>query len=87
MAPTAAPTVAPKPTAAPTVAPTATPTAAPQPTAAPTQPPVTGETTWSESTIYNTGDTVVVNGVTYTAQWWTRGENPAKTGPWGVWKK
>ncbi|WP_425413898.1 carbohydrate-binding protein [Psychromonas hadalis] len=79
--PTAIPTVTP--TAIPTVTPTAVPTVTP--TAVPTVTP-TGDT-WNASTIYNSGDTVVVNGVTYKAQWWTKGENPTTTGTWGVWKK
>nr|WP_022942344.1 glycoside hydrolase family 19 protein [Psychromonas hadalis] len=87
--PTAIPTVTPTaiPTVTPTAIPTVTPTAVPTvtPTAVPTVTP-TGDT-WNASTIYNSGDTVVVNGVTYKAQWWTKGENPTTTGTWGVWKK
>ena len=26
------------------------------------------------------GDKVIVNGVTYEAQWWTQGENPTQSG-------
>lgn len=43
--------------------------------------------TWSGSTVYNTGDVVVHNGSTWTAGWWTQGEEPGTTGEWGVWKK
>ncbi|WP_028865239.1 glycosyl hydrolase family 18 protein, partial [Psychromonas aquimarina] len=34
------------------------------------------ETTWDADSIYNTGDTVIYNGVTYTAKWWTQGDVP-----------
>ncbi|MBK2107021.1 glycosyl hydrolase family 18 protein [Francisella philomiragia] len=42
--------------------------------------------TWKADGVYNKGDRVVVNGVTYEAQWWTQGENPTQTGQWGVWR-
>ena len=38
--------------------------------------------TWNTGTIYNSGDTVVYNGVTYTAQWWTKGETPGTSSVW-----
>ena len=38
------------------------------------------------SAIYNKGDTVVLNGTTYVAGWWTKGQEPGTTGEWGVWK-
>ncbi|MEC6907104.1 glycosyl hydrolase family 18 protein [Photobacterium piscicola] len=38
--------------------------------------------TWNADTIYNSGDTVVYNGVTYTAQWWTKGETPGTSSVW-----
>ena len=41
-----------------------------------------GDTTWSSTKIYNTGDTVVFNGVTYKAKWWTQGNQPDLGGPW-----
>lgn len=41
--------------------------------------------TWDASKVYNTGDQVVVNGVTYQAKWWNQGENPV-TGTSGVWE-
>lgn len=38
---------------------------------------------WYSDTIYLKGDQVVHHGVTYTAAWWTRGQEPgAKNGPW-----
>ncbi|RJG42577.1 hypothetical protein D1Z90_12600 [Motilimonas pumila] len=60
---------------------------APVVTPAPTQAPDAGNTTWNANSIYTSGDQVVVNGVTYEAQWWTQGKNPAESGQWGVWKK
>ncbi len=41
--------------------------------------------TWDASKVYNTGDQVVLNGVTYQAKWWNQGENPV-TGTTGVWE-
>lgn len=49
----------------------------------PKVPPV-DETTYDATKVYNTGDTVVYNGVKYTAQWWTKGETPGSS---AVWKK
>ncbi len=39
---------------------------------------------WYDDTIYNKGDQVIHNGITYTAKWWTRGEAPGKAH--GAWK-
>lgn len=39
---------------------------------------------WFSDTIYDKGDQVVYQGVTYTAQWWTRGEAPGSA--WGPWR-
>ncbi|PSW18553.1 spindolin [Photobacterium sanctipauli] len=47
----------------------------------PTQPPV-GNTAWSPSKAYNAGDTVTYQGQTYTAQWWTKGEQPGAASVW-----
>ncbi|MGF1701145.1 glycosyl hydrolase family 18 protein [Photobacterium makurazakiensis] len=41
-----------------------------------------GNTTWDADTIYNTGDTVVFDGVQYTAKWWTKGEQPGTSSAW-----
>ncbi|PQJ89282.1 MULTISPECIES: chitinase [Aliivibrio] len=41
--------------------------------------------TWDAGKVYNTGDQVVVDGVTYQAKWWNQGENPV-TGTTGVWE-
>lgn len=35
-------------------------------------------TTWKESEVYTKGDTVTVEGTTYEAKWWTKGDNPSK---------
>ncbi|WP_298774224.1 immunoglobulin-like domain-containing protein [uncultured Shewanella sp.] len=42
--------------------------------------------TWLSTRIYNLNDTVSHAGQTWTAQWWTQGEEPNTTGEWGVWK-
>ena len=41
-----------------------------------------GTDTWDSSKIYNTGDTVVYNDVTYKANWWTKGERPDQSAAW-----
>ena len=68
---------------------TATPVITPTPivTPTPTVTPTPGNSSWDENTVYNGGDTVVVEGITYKAGWWTRGENPMLSGEWGVWKQ
>ncbi|KXF83096.1 glycosyl hydrolase family 18 protein [Enterovibrio coralii] len=40
------------------------------------------DSNWDPSAIYNTGDKVVHNGVEYTAQWWTQGEEPGVAAVW-----
>lgn len=40
------------------------------------------ETTWDANTAYNTGDTVLFEGVTYTAKWWTKGDSPKTSSTW-----
>lgn len=42
----------------------------------------TGDTTWSASTVYTGGDTVVYQGGKYRAKWWTKGDQPDQGGPW-----
>ncbi|KXO13648.1 Chitinase [Moritella sp. JT01] len=42
---------------------------------------------WQADTVYVGGDKVTHNGSTWTAQWWTKGEEPGTTGEWGVWRK
>ncbi|MCP3697572.1 MAG: carbohydrate-binding protein, partial [Aliivibrio sp.] len=41
--------------------------------------------TWDADKVYNTGDQVIVNGVTYQAKWWNQDDNPA-TSTTGVWE-
>ncbi|WP_462172983.1 glycosyl hydrolase family 18 protein [Pseudoalteromonas xiamenensis] len=41
-----------------------------------------GDTTWSATAVYNTGDVVKYNGVEYKAKWWTQGDRPDQGGPW-----
>lgn len=42
---------------------------------------------WDASTIYVRNDYVSYNGHVYRAKWWTKGENPEKSGQWDVWQK
>ncbi|ELR67908.1 Chitinase [Photobacterium marinum] len=42
---------------------------------------------WDANTPYDKGDRVVVNGVTYEAKYWTKGDDPEKSGEWGPWMK
>ncbi|MGF1740091.1 lytic polysaccharide monooxygenase [Vibrio profundum] len=41
---------------------------------------------WSATQIYEANDVVLHNGKTWTAHWWTQGEEPGATGQWGVWR-
>lgn len=53
-----------------------------------TTPPTDScKTVWQASLVYLKGDTVTWNGKVWQAQWWTQGDNPADSGPWGVWQK
>ncbi|USD66119.1 glycosyl hydrolase family 18 protein [Vibrio sp. SCSIO 43136] len=40
---------------------------------------------WDSNTIYLNGDVVTWAGSEYSAKWWTKGEDPSKSGQWGVW--
>ncbi|MGW5210120.1 lytic polysaccharide monooxygenase [Streptomyces sp. NPDC004051] len=42
--------------------------------------------TWNAGAVYNNGDTVIHNGRTYRAKWWTTNEQPGAAGDWGVWE-
>ena len=42
---------------------------------------------WDASVAYNGGDRVSHQGKVYQAGWWTRGDNPASSGQWGVWQE
>ncbi|MFV0285840.1 MAG: carbohydrate-binding protein, partial [Demequina sp.] len=39
---------------------------------------------WDAGAVYLPGDAVSIDGVTYDAQWWTRGQEPGAS-PWGPW--
>ncbi|MCF7353886.1 lytic polysaccharide monooxygenase [Vibrio sp. CK2-1] len=41
-----------------------------------------GETTWDSAIAYNSGDVVLYNGVSYTAKWWTQGDQPDTSSAW-----
>ncbi|WP_305846162.1 glycosyl hydrolase family 18 protein [Photobacterium kishitanii] len=41
-----------------------------------------GGDTWSPTTEYSGGDSVLYNGITYVAQWWTKGETPGTAAVW-----
>ncbi|CAA0104668.1 Uncharacterised protein [BD1-7 clade bacterium] len=68
------------------------PTPRPGPTPEPTpgngkdKPADSNPQAWGAGSTYNGGDVVIYNGKTWTAQWWTRGEEPGSTGKWGVWR-
>ena len=51
-----------------------------------TPPPTQPDNAWSADSTYEQGDVVTHNGRSWTAQWWTRGEEPGTTGDWGVWR-
>ncbi|WP_402468894.1 lytic polysaccharide monooxygenase [Isoptericola aurantiacus] len=60
----------------------------PTPTPDPTDPTDPGDCeapAWDSAAVYLGGDQVSVDGRTYQAQWWTRGEDPTASGQWGVW--
>lgn len=42
----------------------------------------TAPTTWSATTVYLEGDTVLFEGIEYTAKWWTQGEQPGIAEVW-----
>jgi hypothetical protein len=52
----------------------------------PSQGGATGGTTWDASKVYTGGETVVYNGKTYRAKWWTQGDVPGST-QWGPWER
>ncbi|UXY13690.1 glycosyl hydrolase family 18 protein [Chitiniphilus purpureus] len=75
----------PTPTSVPTHTPTPTLTP-PQPSRTPTPPAGVCYTAWNSNDTYTGGQRVTYNGVNYEAKWWTKGDNPAQSGDWGVWK-
>ncbi len=69
--------------------PTPTPTLPPGATPTPTPTPPPGQCSapaWDPSTVYVGGNVVSHNGHLWRAKWWTQGEEPGTTGPWGVWE-
>lgn len=53
----------------------------------PTPTPVASSVpAWNSASTYTAGQKVTQNGMTYKAQWWTQGENPATSGAFGAWK-
>jgi len=44
-----------------------------------------GTAVWTASRVFIAGDVVEHDGVTYTAQWWTRNQEPGSS-PWGPWQ-
>lgn len=42
---------------------------------------------WDSAAVYNTGDIVSWAGKEWTAQWWTKGQDPSQSGQWGAWKE
>ncbi|HWD02838.1 MAG TPA: chitinase [Amycolatopsis sp.] len=58
----------------------------PQSSTPPTTPPGTCTAPeWQKTSVYVGGNSVSHNGHSYTAKWWTQGEEPGTTGPDGVW--
>lgn len=72
----------------PTPTPTPDPTTTPDPTPTPTPDPTDGPDAdaWDAGAVYVKDDEVVHGGIVWRAQWWTQGEEPGTTGPWGVWR-
>ena len=42
---------------------------------------------WDANATYNGGDKVTWDKREWQAKWWTQGENPSQSGPWGVWEE
>ena len=49
--------------------------------------PTCDVTPWDAAGTFNTGDIVQHNGKSWKAGWWTQGQEPGKTGEWGVWQE
>ncbi|KHT65615.1 chitinase [Photobacterium gaetbulicola] len=41
-----------------------------------------GVTTWDPNQVYNTGDSVMFEGIKYIAKWWTKGDQPGTSSAW-----
>jgi chitinase len=50
-------------------------------------PPLTCDNAWDASAVYTGGDQVSQAGKVWEAKWWTKGDEPSKSGEWGVWKE
>ncbi|PKF61976.1 chitinase [Psychromonas sp. psych-6C06] len=50
------------------------------------QPNCSGAPQWNADSIYQKGDEVVMNDITYIASWWTQGDKPDTSGEWGAWR-
>lgn len=61
-----------------------TPPNLPPPTTRPPGPCTAPE--WVRTSTYTQGNVVAHNSHSWTAKWWTQGEEPGTTGPWGVWQ-
>lgn len=61
----------------------AVPESSPQPDP---QPIAEGPSAWDPSKVYVAGDRVIHQGIVYQAKWWTQGDDPTSSGPWGVWE-
>lgn len=48
--------------------------------------PASGATAWDAGKVYTLCDKVSYNGKVWVSGWWTRGDNPANSGEWGVWR-
>jgi chitodextrinase/chitinase len=68
-------TTTPAPVTPPVVTPPVTP---PVVTPPPVTPPPTGASDWSSNAVYTAGMTATENGVTYKANWWVQGVDPAQ---------
>ncbi|WP_159737803.1 glycosyl hydrolase family 18 protein [Vibrio atypicus] len=42
---------------------------------------------WDTATVYTGGNQVSWAGKVWEAKWWTKGDDPTKSGQWGVWKE
>jgi len=49
-------------------------------------PPIPPSSTWNVDAVYESGDIVIHDSRQWTAQWWTKGQEPGTTGEWGVWR-
>ena len=77
---------APAPAPDPEPAPGPGPGPAPEPTPVPSDK-CNGIAQWDSSKVYTGGQNVQLDGIEYTAKWWTQSNNPATSGTDGPWKK